>query len=157
MHFIKDMIDCKPEKLADLFSAYHEGADINKMRKEQLKAIEDKIKMLNEQKLLAYQDRLHKLVEVSVYAEMVEKINQELELYYHKETELKNLIVVSEQNMESARSLKQVFETFQNRINELTYEEQCELCEIVVDKVTLFVDDEVYLLNFSNDIYNVLK
>jgi len=157
MHFIKDMIDCKPEKLADLFSAYHEGSDINKLRKEQLEAIEDKIKMLSEQKLLAYQDRLHKLVELTVYTEMVEKINQELELYYYKETELKNLIVVSEQNMESAKSLKQVFESFQKRINELSYEEQCELCEIVVDKVTLYLDDEVYLLNFSNDIYNILK
>lgn len=157
MFFIKDMIDCPAEKLADLFNSYKEGTDINQNRRELMEEVKNKKEMLKEQKRFMYDDRLSQVITVPEYIEKSIQINKEIEMLTAKEVDLNHQILTSQQNMASARTLKEVFENFKSRIDSLTYEEQCELCEIVVDKITLYADDENYLLTFSNEIYTILK
>jgi DNA invertase Pin-like site-specific DNA recombinase len=157
MSFIKEMIDCPVEKLANLFNSYQESTDINVNRRELMEEARNKVEMLQGQKKLIYDDRLTRVISVEEYAERAAKISKEIDIYKAKEASINHLILISQQNMATARTLKEIFESFKSRIDNLTYEEECALCEIIVDKITLFADDETYLLNFSNEVYNVLK
>lgn len=155
--FIKDMIDCPVENLSNLFNAYQEGTDVNVNRRLLIEEAVKKREMLKGQQKLIYDDRLAKVISVEDYIEIATRISKEMDLLKAKESELNHLILMSQQNMTTAKTLKQVFENFKARIDTLSYEEQCALCEIVVDKIILYPDDETYLFNFSNEIYNVLK